>query len=63
MCNVINIKYAFWDERLSTVAVERNYVKNEKSRSKKKQVKKDIDNLAAAFILEGAINYIMKSKY
>ena len=63
MCNEINIKYAFWDERLSTVAVERNYVKNEKSRSKKKQVKKDIDNLAAAFILEGAINYIMKSKY
>ncbi len=53
----------FWDERLSTVAVERNYEKNEKSRSKKKQAKKDIDNLAAAFILEGAINYIMKSKY
>ena len=63
MCSEINIKYAFWDERLSTVAVERNYEKNEKSRSKKKQAKKDIDNLAAAFILEGAINYIMKSKY
>ena len=63
MCSKINIKYAFWDERLSTVAVERNYEKNEKSRSKKKQAKKDIDNLAAAFILEGAINYIMKNKY
>ena len=61
ICNEICIKYAFWDERLSTVAVERNYERNEKSRAKKKENKKDIDNLAAAFILEGAINYIMKS--
>ena len=42
MCSKINIKYAFWDERLSTVAVERNYEKNEKSRSKKKQAKKEL---------------------
>mgnify|MGYP006256281119 CR=1 FL=1 len=58
MCSKINIKYAFWDERLSTVAVERNYEKNEKSRSKKKQAKKDIDNLAAAFILELSLIHI-----
>ena len=58
MCSKINIKYAFWDERLSTVAVERNYTIDEKSRAKKRDNKKDIDNLAAAFILEGAINYI-----
>ncbi len=37
--------------------------KMKKADLKKKQAKKDIDNLAAAFILEGAINYIMKSKY
>ena len=42
MCNEINIKYAFWDERLSTVAVEKNYVKNEKSRSKKNRLKKTL---------------------
>ena len=48
----------FWDERLSTVAVERYYTIDEKSRAKKRDNKKDIDNLAAAFILEGAINYI-----
>ena len=36
----IDIDVCLWDERLSTVAVERNYEKNEKSRSKKKQAKK-----------------------
>ena len=63
ICSELCIKYAFWDERLSTVAVERKYTINEKSRTKKRDNKKDIDNLAAAFILEGAINYIMKNKY
>lgn len=56
----LNLNYAFWDERLSTVAIERLYKKPEKSRSKKKSDKKDIDNLASAFILEGALNYIMR---
>jgi len=58
ICSELCIKYAFWDERLSTVAVERYYTIDEKSRAKKRDNKKDIDNLAAAFILEGAINYI-----
>ena len=61
ICSELCIKYGFWDERLSTVAVERNFETNEKSRAKKKDHKKDIDNLAAAFILEGAINYIINN--
>ena len=61
ICSELCIKYGFWDERLSTVAVERNFETNEKRRAKKKDHKKDIDNLAAAFILEGAINYIINN--
>ena len=57
----LSIKYSFWDERLSTVAVDRFYEKPSKSRAKKKVYKKDIDNLASAFILEGALNYIMNN--
>ena len=57
----LDVKYSFWDERLSTVAVDRFYAKPYKSRAKKKTIKKDIDNLASAFILEGALNYIINN--
>ena len=52
------LPYSFWDERLSTVAVSRFYDTTSKSRKKRKNKKKDIDNLASAFILEGALEYI-----
>ena len=61
ICSELCIKYGFWDERLSTIAVERKFATIKKSRAKKKDHKKDIDNLAAAFILEGAINYIINN--
>lgn len=54
----LNMPYGFWDERLSSAAVERLYEKPKKSRKKKMINKKEIDNLAAAFILEGALQYI-----
>ena len=57
----LSIKYSFWDERLSTIAVDRFYEKPNNSRAKKKVHKKEIDNLASAFILEGALNYIMNN--
>jgi putative Holliday junction resolvase len=53
--------YSFWDERLSTAAVERFYESHTKTRRKKKNQKKDIDNLASAFILEGALEYIKRN--
>ena len=40
----------FWDERFSTVAVERVLIEGDARRSKRKQV---IDKLAAAYILQG----------
>lgn len=42
----------FWDERWSTVAVERAMIAVDMSRAKRKE---RIDNAAAAFILEGAL--------
>ena len=55
------LTYSFWDERLSTAAVARFYEAPSKTRQKKGNQKKDIDNLASAFILEGALEYIKRN--
>jgi putative Holliday junction resolvase len=44
---------AFWDERLSTVAAERALLEADSSRKRRSEV---IDKVAAAFILQGALN-------
>src|SRR3954452_25404847 len=44
---------ALWDERLSTAAVERDLIAADASRAKRKAV---IDQHAAAFILQGALD-------
>ncbi len=44
---------AFWDERLSTVAAERVLLAADSSRKRRRQV---IDKVAAAFILQGALD-------
>lgn len=43
----------FWDERLSTVAVERALLEADASRKKRAAL---VDNMAAAFILQGALD-------
>lgn len=43
----------FWDERLSTVAVERTLLEADTSRKKRSEV---IDKMAAAYILQGALD-------
>jgi len=43
----------FWDERLSTVAVERNMIDADLSRAKRAKV---VDQAAAAFILQGVLD-------
>ena len=48
------IPIAFWDERLSTVAVERMLIDNvDMTRQRRGQV---VDKLAAAYILQGALD-------
>jgi putative Holliday junction resolvase len=49
----ITIPIAFWDERLSTVAVTRALIAQDASRAKRAQV---VDRMAAAFILQGALD-------
>jgi len=46
---------ALWDERLSTVAVERALISADMSRSRRAEV---VDQHAAAFILDGALGFL-----
>jgi len=48
---------ALWDERLSTAAVERELIAADVSRAKRKAV---IDQHAAAFILQGALDRLVR---
>jgi putative Holliday junction resolvase len=49
----------FWDERLSTVAVEREMISADLSRGKRAKV---VDQAAAAFILQGVLDAIARTK-
>ena len=49
----------FWDERLSTAAVTRTLLDADVSRAKRKLV---VDKMAAAFILQGALDFISREK-
>ena len=48
-----NVKQIFWDERLSTVAAEKNLIAADVSRAKRKKV---IDKMAAVYILQGYLD-------
>ena len=51
-----NTQISFWDERLSTSAVERFLVKEaDMSRSRRAQV---VDKMAATYILQGALDFL-----
>ena len=51
---VVALPYAFWDERLSTAAVERMLVDEaDMTRQRRGQL---VDKLAAAYILQGALD-------
>lgn len=43
----------FWDERLSTVAVERTLLEADQSRKRRGEV---VDKMAAAYILQGVLD-------
>jgi putative Holliday junction resolvase len=49
---------AFWDERLSTVAAERTLLEADVSRKRRSEV---IDKMAAALILQGALDAMARS--
>ena len=51
----LGITLSLWDERLSTVAVTRTMIEADLSRARQKQV---VDKMAAAYILQGALDYL-----
>ena len=55
LARILSIPVAFWDERLSTVAVERMMLKADMTRNKRAA---KIDQAAAAYILQGALDNI-----
>jgi putative Holliday junction resolvase len=54
-----DLPIAFWDERLSTAAVERELIAADVSRAKRAAV---IDQHAAVFILQGALDFLRIAK-
>ena len=57
LCWLTDLPIAFWDERLSTAAVERQLIEADVSRNKRAAV---IDQHAAAFILQGALDRLAR---
>lgn len=51
----MDVEIAFWDERLSTVAVTRTMLEADISRAKRKEA---VDKLAASYILQGALDFL-----
>jgi putative pre-16S rRNA nuclease len=54
----IALPMAFWDERLSTAAVERHLIEADASRKRRAEV---IDRMAAAYILQGALDRLKRA--
>lgn len=54
-----SIPCVFWDERLSTAAVHRALIAQDVSRAKRAEV---IDRMAAAYILQGALDRLNRSR-
>lgn len=57
LAKLIELPIALWDERLSTAAVERDLIAADASRAKRAKV---IDQHAAAFILQGALDRLVR---
>ena len=55
LARLTDLPIALWDERLSTAAVERELIAADASRAKRAII---IDQHAAAYILQGALDYL-----
>ena len=58
LARLLPLPISFWDERLSTAAVQRALIEADASRARRAEV---IDRMAAAYILQGAIDRIRAS--
>lgn len=53
LAKLSDLPQVFWDERLSTAAVERTLIEADRSRARRKEL---VDKMAAAYILQGALH-------
>jgi putative Holliday junction resolvase len=53
----IDLPLAFWDERLSTAAVERQMIEADLSRQRRAEI---VDRVAAAYILQGLLDRLAR---
>ena len=53
----VSVPIAFWDERLSTAAVERHLIEADVSRKRRAEL---VDRMAAAYILQGALDRLSR---
>ena len=53
-----DLPVAFWDERLSTTTVEREMIAADMTRKRRSKI---IDRVAAAYILQGCLDYLTRS--
>lgn len=59
LAGLTDLPITFWDERLSTVAAERALLEADTSRKRRSEV---IDHVAAAYILQGALDRIGRER-
>jgi len=53
----VMVPMVFWDERFSTAAAERHLIESDASRKRRAEV---VDRMAAAYILQGALERLMR---
>ncbi len=54
-----DLPVAFWDERLSTAAVEREMIAADMTRKRRAEI---VDRVAAAYILQGCLDFLGRGK-
>jgi putative holliday junction resolvase len=57
LAHLTELPIAFWDERLSSAAVERMLIEADRSRARRAEI---VDKLAAAYILQGALDRLAR---
>jgi putative Holliday junction resolvase len=56
---VLTLPAAFWDERLSTAAVERQMIEADMTRKRRAEI---VDRVAAAYILQGFLDFLRRPR-
>jgi putative holliday junction resolvase len=55
-----DLPIAFWDERLSTAAVEREMIAADMTRKRRGEI---VDRVAAAYILQGCLDFLARAAH